>query len=190
MIIIIEMIWEQISWITTSQIAPIWSCFKPDGNCDVMCHGNYRWRSIDVSWRHKSKHEVLMGYRPMIKCKTRNKNSFALLIFLWTLEKLTCIGGFRGGRIRRAPPLRDPILSFWHTNFTKRSRLHAPPTRSTPPTGNPGSATDLYYLSCWMLKIWMKHIHSLIGVWIDTYVFYQSVLQKKTWIWSLCVAKT
>ena len=30
----------------------------------------------------------------------------------------------------------------------------------------------------------------LIGVWIDTYVFYQSVLQKKTWIWSLCVAKT
>ena len=32
--------------------------------------------------------------------------------------------------------------------------------------------------------------HVVIGVWIDTYVFYQSVLQKKTWIWSLCVAKT
>ena len=29
----------------------------------------------------------------------------------------------------------------------------------------------------------------IIGAWIDTYVFYQSVLQKKTWIWSLCVAK-
>ena len=29
----------------------------------------------------------------------------------------------------------------------------------------------------------------IIGVWIDTYVFYQSILQKKTWIWSLCVAK-
>ena len=33
-------------------------------------------------------------------------------------------------------------------------------------------------------------LSKLIGVWIDTYVFYQSVLQKKTWIWSLCVAKT
>ena len=37
----------------------------------------------------------------------------------------------------------------------------------------------------------MKHkqMVTIIGVWIDTYVFYQSVLQKKTWIWSLCVRK-
>ena len=42
-----------------------------------------------------------------------------------------------GGCTRRAPP-RYPILSFWHTNFTKRSRLRSP----RPPTGNPGSATE------------------------------------------------
>ena len=42
------------------------------------------------------------------------------------------------------PPLRDPILSFWHTNFTKRSRLGSPRPPyevHAPPTGNPGSAT-------------------------------------------------
>ena len=37
-------------------------------------------------------------------------------------------------------PLRDPILSFWHTNFTKCSHLGSP----GPPTGNPGSATGFY----------------------------------------------
>ena len=49
-----------------------------------------------------------------------------------------------GGRTRRASPLRDPILLFRHTNLTKRSRLGS----SRPPTGNPGSATDLSYLCC------------------------------------------
>ena len=39
-------------------------------------------------------------------------------------------------------------------------------------------------------KITLNGCKVIIGVWIDTYVFYQSVLQKKTWIWSLCVAKT
>ena len=46
-------------------------------------------------------------------------------------------GGSRGGCRRRAPPLRVQILSFWHTNFSKRSRLGS----WRPPTGNPGSAT-------------------------------------------------
>ena len=40
------------------------------------------------------------------------------------------------------------------------------------------------------IKVWYLAATMFIGVWIDTYVFYQSVLQKKTWIWSLCVAKT
>ena len=44
-----------------------------------------------------------------------------------------------------AYPLRVQILSFWHTNFSKRSCLGswAPPPYEvgTPPTGNPGSAT-------------------------------------------------
>ena len=31
-----------------------------------------------------------------------------------------------GGCTRCVPPLRDPILSFWHTNFMKRSRLGSP----------------------------------------------------------------
>ena len=41
-------------------------------------------------------------------------------------------------------PLRVQILSFWHTKFSKRNRLRSPhpPTRSTPPTGIPGSATE------------------------------------------------
>ena len=30
-------------------------------------------------------------------------------------------------------------------------------------------------------------ILGVIGVWIDTYVFYQSVLQKKTWIANLVI---
>ena len=45
------------------------------------------------------------------------------------------------------PPPRDPILSFWHTNFMKRSCLGSPRPPyevHAPPTGNPGSATALY----------------------------------------------
>ena len=42
------------------------------------------------------------------------------------------------GRRRRAP-LQVQILSFRHTNFSKRSRLGS--WRPPPPTGNPGSAT-------------------------------------------------
>ena len=43
---------------------------------------------------------------------------------------------------------------------------------------------------CIIRKLYLAKFIQFIGVWIDTYVFYQSVLQKKTWIWSLCVAKT
>ena len=44
-------------------------------------------------------------------------------------------GGSRGGRHRHVPPPRVEILSFWHTNFTKRSRLGSwhPPMRLAPP---------------------------------------------------------
>ena len=43
---------------------------------------------------------------------------------------LADLGGAPGG-----PPLRVPILSFWHTKFSKRNCLGSPhpPTRSTPP---------------------------------------------------------
>ena len=54
----------------------------------------------------------------------------------------------QGGRRRHAPPPWVQILSFWHTNFSKRSRLRSwrPPLRGQrPPMGNPGSATVLYY---------------------------------------------
>ena len=55
-------------------------------------------------------------------------------------------GGSRGCR-QRAPPLRAQILSFWHTNFSKRSRLGSwrPLRGRRPPTGNPGSATGPNY---------------------------------------------
>ena len=65
------------------------------------------------------------------------------------------IGGFRGAHPARAP-LRDPILSFWHTNFTKRSCLGSPrpPTLSTPPYG----------------KSWIRHWF-LWGNWNCTLLF-------------------
>ena len=54
-------------------------------------------------------------------------------------------------RIQGAPParalLRVEILSFRHTNFSRRSRLgsRSPPYEvGVPPTGNPGSATASY----------------------------------------------
>ena len=50
-----------------------------------------------------------------------------------------------GGRAQHMPPLRVQILSFRHKKFLKRNRLRSqrPPTRSTPPTGNTGSATAI-----------------------------------------------
>ena len=56
-----------------------------------------------------------------------------------------------GGAHLACTPLRDPILSFRHTNFMKCSRLGSPrpPLRGPrPPTGNPGSATasDSFWL--------------------------------------------
>ena len=38
---------------------------------------------------------------------------------------IRCIGGSRGARPARAP-LRVPILSFWHTKFSKRNHLGSP----------------------------------------------------------------
>ena len=50
------------------------------------------------------------------------------------------IGGSRRGRAGRTPPLRDPIISFWHTFSPKSTRVRGP----RPPTGNLGSATGPY----------------------------------------------
>ena len=59
-----------------------------------------------------------------------------------------CFAHYASGGSRGAPPahapLRVQILSFWHTNFSKCSRLGSwrPPYEvGAPPTGNPGSAT-------------------------------------------------
>ena len=47
------------------------------------------------------------------------------------------------GGARSLPPSRFQMLSFQHTKFSKRNCLGSrePPTRSMPPTGNPGSTT-------------------------------------------------
>ena len=49
-----------------------------------------------------------------------------------------------GGAPLAHAPIQVQILSFWHTNFSKRSHLGSwrPPYEvGAPPTGNPGSAT-------------------------------------------------
>ena len=86
---------------------------------------------------------------------TRLKNSFeysASTEFFYQNYNLNaiirCIGG-SGGHRQHAPLLRVQILLFWHTNFLKHSRFGSwcPPMRSAPPTGNPGSATEMYTIS-------------------------------------------
>ena len=54
----------------------------------------------------------------------------ALVEYIGVLQTPTTIGGSRGHA-----PLRVQILSFWHTNFMKRSHFWSPcpPMRSTPP---------------------------------------------------------
>ena len=54
----------------------------------------------------------------------------------YTIYLLFTVGGSRG-RAWCVPPLRVQILSFWHTKFSKCSRLGSPcpPTRSRPPYG-------------------------------------------------------
>ena len=58
-------------------------------------------------------------------------------------------------------PLRDPILSFRHTNFTKPSRLGSPrpPLRGPrPPMRNPGSATALHMIL--VMCGWKSNVHT------------------------------
>ena len=61
----------------------------------------------------------------------------------------TCIGGSRGGACRaHDSPLWDQILSFLHIFLPKSTHVGGPcpPNGSTPPpTGNPGSATDMCF---------------------------------------------
>ena len=64
-------------------------------------------------------------------------------VFASLSNRSVTIGGSRG----RAPPLRVPILSFWHTKFSKRNHLGSPHPLlrgPRPPTGNPGSATGYF----------------------------------------------
>ena len=59
----------------------------------------------------------------------------------------TTIGGSKGGvpDVHLPPPPMVPILSFWHTEFSKHSCLGS----WRPPMGNPGSATDYCrYFNC------------------------------------------
>ena len=72
--------------------------------------------------------------------QSRVRNIWFTALFL-----LNCIGGSRGGTCPAQRPPRVQIILFRHTNFSKHNRLGSPrpPTRSTPPTGNPGSATEL-----------------------------------------------
>ena len=71
-------------------------------------------------------------------------------IFLGGHYVIIMISGGSRGRRRRAPPLRVQILSFWHTNFSKRSRLGSwrPPTRSAPPYRKSWIRYWWWYFSC------------------------------------------
>ena len=47
-----------------------------------------------------------------------------------------------------------------------------------------------WIIECYLnLATLQRSLKWLIGVWIDTYVFYQSILQKKDLFWSLWIAK-
>ena len=62
---------------------------------------------------------------------------------------IVSIGGSRGGAPGACPPLRDPILSFWHTNFMKRSHLGSP----RPPYEVPRPP----YGKSW-IRHWLDHV--------------------------------
>ena len=83
-----------------------------------------------------TQHENVLNWCTFLLSMFRKPHCHKLLILHWRIQ----------GAHPACAPLRDPILSFWHTNFMKCSRLGSPrpPTRSSPPpTGNPGSATIL-----------------------------------------------
>ena len=74
----------------------------------------------------------------------RYKGFYNRLIIVITLKY---IGGSRG--VPGAHPLWDPVLSFSHTFSAKSAHAGGPlPTMGArPPTGNPGSATEIYILA-------------------------------------------
>ena len=66
------------------------------------------------------------------------------------LRMCECIGRSRGSVLGTRHPLWDPILSFSHTFSPKGARVGGPcpPNGCTsPPTGNPGSATGVHMMS-------------------------------------------
>ena len=64
-----------------------------------------------------------------------------------------CIGGFRGVRTR-CTPVRDPILSFWHTNFTKHSRLGSPRPPLRGPRPPYGKSWIRHWTVCQKERVW------------------------------------
>ena len=83
-----------------------------------------------ITWEEISSHLYLHQYILQLRVKARQ--DFNFVVFTWQTEfPLADPGGAAGAR----PPLRVQILSFWHTNFSKCSRLGSwrPPTRSARP---------------------------------------------------------
>ena len=99
-----------------------------------------------------------------------------------------CLGG--GGDMSRMS-LVESCYSFKTLNLNSRCWSQVYPHRQNKSIFY--SLDSVHFLWVFTSKDILsviKEVTLFIGVWIDTYVFYQSVLQKKTWIWSLCVAKT
>ena len=113
----------------------------------------YPWSCTDLrwccaEWGLKILRVLAKICRMIIKIVCRPKWSATGDKIFWTwsfrisLHALADLGGVPGAR-----PPKVQILSFWHTNFLKRKHLGSPPhyeTSTSPPTGIPGSATDMY----------------------------------------------
>ena len=64
-----------------------------------------------------------------------------------------------GGRARRAPPLRVPILSFWHKTFSKRNHLGSPHPLLRGPRPP--------YRKSW-IRHWLKFSEKQIAAYVST----------------------
>ena len=92
--------------------------------------------------------------------------------------KWEIIGG-SSGRRRRTPPLRAQILSFWHTNFLKRSHLRNwhPLRGRRPPYGKS-------WIRHWKYMFYKFTADFQSAKWTNTFCFEQSKMSKaKTKLW-------
>lgn len=85
---------------------------------------------------------------------------------------IICIGGSRW-RTRHTLP-RVPLLSFWHTHFTKCSGA---PTKLTLPMGNPGYATEFNAQSDFDVantgKLWTSRENVLETIYVRMKIYFQ-----------------